>query len=270
MKRERIGFIGAGNMASSIIKGIIEAKAFERNKIYISDKNNKRKAAKKKTFKVKAAKDNKDLVESVQIVLLCVKPQDIDQVLSQIASCVTEDKLIISIAAGVTRKYIEKFLPKNTKVIRVMPNIVSLVRESMSVLSYGKSLDSKSKKTVEYIFNCVGQTEHVEEKYMDTVTALSGSGPAYIAYLLKFLIEASVEEGLSRKEAEKLTFQTAEGVIKLIRERNIKLDELIKMVASKGGTTEAALDEFRKNKMDKIIKKAVKAASKRSKNLSRG
>ena len=266
---KKIGFLGAGNMATSIIQGLIASKKVKRDQIYISDKDRRKRTAKKRLLKVKVAKNNIDLINSSDIVILCVKPQDIEGTLKEIQTTYNKDKIIISIIAGVKLSLLSRYVSKDAKLIRVMPNIGSLAQESITAINYSKNLDSKTKKIVESIFNAVGETEEIDEKQMDIVTALSGSGPAYIAYMLNSLIKASIKEGLSKSKAQHLSFQMAKGAIELLKEKKIEIEDLIKMVTSKGGTTEAALKVFNKRGLNKIIIEAVKAATKKSKELSR-
>jgi pyrroline-5-carboxylate reductase len=270
LKVEKIGFIGAGNMARAIIEGLILSKAIKPNQIYINDKNRQRKTYAEKKFKVKSARDNRQLIDVSSVVVICVKPRDVRGVLEELSCRYKEEKLIISIAAGIKLNFLRNFLSARAKLVRVMPNIGSLVQESISVISYGPFLDSKSKKIAQIIFGAVGEVEEINERQMDAVTSLSGSGPAYLAYILNSLIKASQRKGLSKSKLKGLTFQMAEGTIKLLKEKKIKPENLIKMVASKGGTTEAALDVFKAKKLDKIISEAVKAAEKRAKKLSGG
>ena len=269
LSRKKIGFVGAGNMATSIIQGLIASKKVKRGQIYISDKDRRKRTAKKRLLKVKVAKNNIDLINSSDIVILCVKPQDIEGTLKEIQTTYNKDKIIISIVAGVKLSFLSKYVSKDAKIIRVMPNIGSLAQESITAINYSKNLDSKTKKIVKSIFNAVGETEEINEKQMDIVTALSGSGPAYIAYILNCLIKTSIKEGLSKSKAQHLSFQMAKGTIDLLKEKKIEIENLIKMVTSKGGTTDAALDIFNKKRLNKIIAEAIKVAAKRSKELSR-
>lgn len=269
LNNKRIGFIGAGNMAVSIIRGLLLSKKVKSNQIYISDKNKRKQAAVKRILKVEKAKNNVDLVDLSDIVILCVKPQNIDEVLSEIKQEIDAGKIVISIAAGVKLSLLRKNL-KKAKLIRIMPNVGALTQESITAVSYSRNVDSKSKKLAKSIFDAIGEVEEVDHKKMDAVTALSGSGPAYIAYVLDSLIKAAKAEGLNKHEAEHFAYQMMNGTIKLIKEKDMQLKDIIKMVTSKGGTTEAALKVFNKKKLSKIITEALKAATKRSKELSKG
>ncbi|MCK5306944.1 MAG: pyrroline-5-carboxylate reductase [Candidatus Omnitrophica bacterium] len=268
LKNKKIGFIGAGNMATAIIGGLIGSGAVRAGDVYISEKDKRKRLKKAGLLKVGQVQDNKELLERCDIVVLSVKPQDIDAVLAEIKELPGYGKLIISIAAGITTKHIKKYLLK-TSVVRAMPNIGCLKEKSVTAVCFGGGVDIKAKKAVRAIFCAVGKVEEVSEKQMDAVTALSGSGPAYIAYICKALAAAALEEGLSKKKARRLIFETVLSTVFLLSEKNMDFDKLIKMVASKGGTTEAALKVYESSKLDKILKEGIKAAVKRSKKLSK-
>ena len=269
LSQKKIGFIGVGNMATSIISGLLDSCRVSNSQVYISDRDKRRLSIKKRRLKVKAVANNLELVKLADIIILCVKPQDIKGVLEEIKNEIIKDKIVISIAAGITLDFLKRYLLKKVKLIRVMPNIGSLVQEAMVCISYDKGLDSKSKDIAKMIFEAIGEVEEIDEKLMDIITSLSGSGPAYIAYVVSSLIDAANLEGLSKDKAKRLTLQTAKGTIKLLKDERIEPEQLIKMVSSKGGTTEAAFKVFKKHRLNYIFSKAIKAAIKRSEELSK-
>ena len=269
MLKKRIAFLGAGNMATALIRGIIEAELTKPEDIIISDINKEKLKIKNEKLKVKAAEDNGQAIKEAEVIILAVKPKDIEGLLAEIKDSLEPKKLVISIAAGITTSYIEKILKKEIPVIRVMPNTPVAVKEGASAFSIGKYVSQEQEKIAESIFGAVGKAVKVEENLMDAVTALSGSGPAYIFYIITSLIEAAVSLGLDKKTATTLATQTVLGSAKLLQETGEEPAALKEKVASKGGTTEAALLVLDEGKLKEILDKALKAAAKRAKELKR-
>jgi pyrroline-5-carboxylate reductase len=254
-----IGIIGAGNMGRAIALRIGE-------KAIVSDivKSN---LAALKNKRIKITGDNAELARKSNIIILAVKPRDIEGVLKQIGPYLA-GKLIISIAAGVRTSTIEKIIDK-IRVIRVMPNMPAQEGKGMSAVSAGKFVSKQDISKTRGIFLKLGEVVEVKESMMDAVTAVSGSGPAYYFLFTDLLEKAGVKIGLNKGLARKLASATFVGSAGTIALSDITMREGIKKVASKGGTTEAALEIFQKNKLGDTIEKAVKAAKKRSKNLSK-
>ncbi len=263
--KQRIAFIGAGKMATALISCIYNKKLAK--SIIASDKNNKNLNNIKKQFKIKTTRGNKEAVKNSDIVFICVKPQDIDEVLDEIKN-VVKNRLIVSIAAGIKLKHLESAL-KNKRVIRVMPNISCIVGEMAAGFSAGKYATKDDIKIVGKMLNSAGIAFLMKEDLLDVVTGISGSGPAFFAYFIKAFEEAGVKNGLPREVAFKLACRTALGTGKLLLEKNIAADELIGMVASKKGTTVAGLSVLKKHKVKDILIKAIDAAIKRSRELGK-
>ena len=262
--KNRIAVIGAGNMGEAIIRGIAS-----RN-VIVSDKRKDRLRKLRRSLKIKVATDNKEAVEKADIIILAVKPQDIDEVLGEIASVITTKQLVISIAAGVTTKKIEKVFLSKIPVIRVMPNTPALVGKGMSVLCSGRHAKTTHIRIANRIFSGMGKVIVIqEEMLMDAVTAISGSGPAYIYLFIESLIESATKLGLSKTIAEELVLQTLKGAVELLEKTGKTPEELRKQVTSRGGTTEAALKVFQKRRFQEVIHTAVKSACRRSKELSK-
>ena len=198
---------------------------------------------------------------------MAVKPQDVVGVLEEIKPCVKE-KLIISIAAGITTLFIEKALGR-TRVIRVMPNMPAMVGKGISAISRGRFANAEDSKIASRIFLNLGEAIEVKEKTMDAVTAVSGSGPAYYFLFTYLLVKAAEANGLKKDIALKLAKATFIGAVEIMKYKNLSIGQLVKKVASKGGTTEAALKVFKKENLEAIIKKAVTQATYRSKQLCR-
>lgn len=266
----KIGFLGAGNMAEAIIKGIIDTKVYNPADIFLTDIRAERVAQLCAQYKVKSAAGNCQLAKAVDILVLSIKPQNFAQVLDEIKTVVGKGTLIVSIAAGVTTKRIQQSLG-NVPVIRVMPNTPALIGQGAAAL-YATPQAAGGLKEVEKIFSAVGLAVVVDdEELLDAVTAVSGSGPAYFFLMMEEMIKAAVKLGLKRELAEKLVLQTAKGAGFLAVEsagKGRSPDILRKNVTSPGGTTEAALKVFSKYDFEKIVTDALTAAAERSKELS--
>ena len=266
----KIGFIGAGNMAEAIIKGIIDTKVYKAQDIIVSDISADRIRQLCDEYKVISAGSNPQLAKSVEILVLSVKPQSMQGVLDEIRGSVNKNLLIVSIAAGITTGRIQKVLG-NVPVIRVMPNTPALVGQGAAAIYATKEAAGRLKE-VERIFSAVGVVVTVnDEKLLDAVTAVSGSGPAYFFLLMEEMIKAAEKLGLEKSAAQRLVLQTAKGAGFLAVEaakKNQSPDTLRKNVTSPGGTTEVALKVFSKYDFEKIVREALKAAAKRSRELS--
>ena len=261
----KIGFIGAGNMAFALAKAIKKAKLAK--SIIVSDVNKERLDFVKEELKINVSADNKEVVSKSDVVFLAVKPQVIDAVLSEIKDIV-KDQLIISIAAGVKLKKLESKL-KNKKIVRVMPNTPCLVGEMAAGFSVGKNVNDDDIKLVEEILNSAGKAFYLKEEMLDAVTGLSGSGPAFVARLIEGLIEGGVKSGLNKHVATELALQTFLGTSKLMIEFGMTAEELVKMVSSPGGTTVAGREILEKSDVKDVLSKTVKRATSRSKELGK-
>ena len=253
-----IGIIGAGNMGVAIALGI-------RDRVLVSDADSvKLRAARNRNVSI--ARNNIDLARQSNIIILAVKPQDIGSVLKEIKPHVRE-KLIISIAAGVATRVIEKALGPKPRVIRVMPNMPVMVAKGISAISCGRFVGLNDLRQAVRIFSGLGEVIKVREKMMDAVTAVSGSGPAYYFLFTHLLARAAQANGLRKDLATKLAKATFIGAAQLCGRKNLPMEDFVRKVASKGGATEAALKVFKQEKLGSIIEKAVKHAAHRSKQL---
>ncbi|MEN6384693.1 MAG: pyrroline-5-carboxylate reductase [Phycisphaerales bacterium] len=265
----KIGFIGAGNMAEAIIKGIIDTHICQPEDIIIADVRKERVNELEDKYKISFA-TNTQLAQSVDILILSVKPQNMAEVLNEIKSSISSDTLIVSIAAGITTSFITKMLGQNA-VIRVMPNTPALIGLGTTVL-YATKTAKERLGDAERVFTAVGYVASVEdEKLLDAVTAVSGSGPAYFFLLMEEMIKNAIKLGLNKELAERTVLMTARGAAMLAIDRakaGEKVDVLRQKVTSPHGTTEAALKVFAKYDFEKIVSEALEAASKRSKELS--
>jgi pyrroline-5-carboxylate reductase len=259
-----IGFIGGGNMAEALIKGMVQSGMKD---IIVSEPREDRRAYLEKTYGAKTTSNNKEVVRQSAIVMLAVKPQNMDEVTSEVAPFITGEKLIVSIAAGITLPYLTSRLG-TSKIVRVMPNTPALVQEGMSVLSMCECIHDKEMALVRGIFMSVGKVLVLPEKYMDAVTALSGSGPAFVALFTEAMIAAGIQMGLAEGNASELAIQIVIGTAKLL-ETGMPPDKLREMVTSPGGTTAAGLKVFEEKGLKEMVSSVIEAAAKRSKELGR-
>jgi pyrroline-5-carboxylate reductase len=258
----KIGFIGAGRMAQAIIRGLTSKKD-----IIISDKDADLLKQVSKKYKVKAAADNIEAAASTDVIILAVKPQVMHNVLKELKGHIRAGQLVISIAAGITLRSIEKYLGK-VPAVRVMPNNPSLIGEGISAICGGAFAEEKDIRSAEKIFSAVGDTVRIEERYMNAVTALSGSGPAFVYEVLSALTDGGVEAGLTKDVSSELARKTMLGSIKTVIKTKKSPEELKEMVTSPGGTTLAGLRVMEESDFKGILQKAVVRASMRAREIS--
>ncbi|TQV74061.1 pyrroline-5-carboxylate reductase [Aliikangiella marina] len=263
-----IGFIGAGNMASAIIAGLISAN-WPAHKIYASNPSLPKLERLTQKFNIKTTQSNQALAEQVDILVLAVKPQKLADVCSQIKSVDLSHKLIISVAAGWPIQRIEQNLQQQLAVVRTMPNTPAFVGEGASGLFANSRVNQQQKRITETIFNAIGTTSWIAaEAQMDTVTAIAGSSPAYFFLMMESMITAAVQAGMSEKTAFELITQAMKGAATLAQSTpNKSLEQLRKEVTSPGGTTAAAIASFKSNEFEDIVRKAVDASIQRGKEL---
>ena len=263
----KIGVIGAGNMGQAMIRGLVEKSVYPQN-ISVFDPDKKKLAETRKEANIKISKSARQCASLSDVLILAVKPQVLQQVIEDIASAVDPQTLVISVAAGVPMAKIESYFKKPISLVRVMPNMPALVGCGMSAYSLGKHAAAKHKKIAEAILGTFGETVLLPERSLNLVTAISGSGPAYFFLLAQKMIEAAYECGMKIDVAKKLVYQTLYGSGKVMVEGQEDPEVLIDRVASKKGTTEAALKVFQRSGFGKIVQDAVKAAAKRAQELS--
>jgi pyrroline-5-carboxylate reductase len=267
MNKNNILFIGTGKMATAIAGGMI-AKAFDVSEISAFDISSQAAENFTKATGIKVETKNiKFLLEQAKIVIVAVKPQNVEKALGEQAS-LYKDKLIISIVAGIKIAKLEK-LTKTSRIIRIMPNTPALVGEGASVWCASSGVHAEDIELIGQILSSVGKVCKVEEKLMDAVTGLSGSGPAYVLDFIIGLAEGGVEAGLSQETANLLAVQTVFGTAKLLLESKRSPEVLRDEVTSPGGTTEKALEVLNKKGFKKIVIEAVIAAKERSKELGK-
>ncbi|MGD0274720.1 MAG: pyrroline-5-carboxylate reductase [Syntrophales bacterium] len=270
LKGLKLGFIGGGNMGGVLVGGLISGELANATDIIVSDVAEEKRNHLHKTWGVHTTANNPEAVRNRDIVVLAVKPQNMDAVLEEISGDVHLSTLIISIAAGIPTHRIERSFPQAMRVIRTMPNTPALITEGMSALARGSHAKIDDLQIARELFDAVGLTVEVDESLMDAVTGVSGSGPAYGFLFVEAIMEAAVQLGLDKQTALKLAAQTLLGAAKLCLKEEKTPAELRAMVTSPGGTTLEALKVLEKLKFKDTVIEAVKAATRRSRELAGG
>lgn len=259
-----IVFIGAGNMAEALIRGLIAAKT---GRIIATDVRAERLEQLHRAYNIEISAENATAAAKADIIVLAVKPQQMSAVLKGLKIC---GQLVVSIAAGVTTARIERELGGEPRVVRTMPNTPALVGAGAAAICKGRFASDADLDTAETILKAVGIVVRTDEQHLDAVTALSGSGPAYIFYMAEAMIAAGIEAGLPAEVAKRLVVQTVFGAGALLAVSGESPEELRKKVTSPGGTTEAALKVKIERGFAKIVADAMHAAARRSRELSGG
>jgi pyrroline-5-carboxylate reductase len=263
-----VGFIGAGNMGEILIRGLIQSGKVSKSKILACDVSKDRLDHISKTYGIKTTLSDKELVKKASIIIIAVKPQNIDELLEHLSTLSHEGHLFISIVAGITTEKIAEKMHHRSGIIRAMPNAPASVLAGVTALYPGRNITSDGLQRARSIFECVGSTVIIKnEALMDVVTGLSGSGPAYVFLAIESLSDAGVQLGISRPESSLLAAQTVYGAAKMLLETGKHPSELKDIVATPGGTTFAGLKMLEKCNFRSTIMEAVEAATIRSREL---
>jgi len=270
MSEIKIGFVGAGNMAQAIIGGLIKT-GTAASKLYIYDPNKALVTRLVERLGVQAAADSRTLLGQCDVVVLAVKPQIMQSALGALAGYdLKKDAFFISVAAGLPIALMQKWLGAPHPLVRVMPNTPALVGAGMSGLYADELVSPAQRQSAESIVRAVGAAIWVdEEALIDTVTAVSGSGPAYFFYFIEALEKAAMKNGLDAAQARLLSLETAFGAAKLALESDVGASTLRERVTSPGGTTEAALETFAAHSVSEAIHAAVDSAAERARMLAK-
>ena len=259
--------IGCGNMGAAILQSLINKKIFKASAIGVSESDPKRRAGLKKKFGVHLT-DNITIAQVCEVMLLAVKPQQMKDVLVEKAPQLSPKTLIISIAAGLDTSFFATHLPPKTRLIRVMPNMGIMIGMGATGLFAGPFAKPQDKTLAKKIFTAGGTALFVsEESLLDSVTAVSGSGPAFVFLFIQALIDAGMGVGLPPAISRDFVLQTVRGSLEIVSQSSEKIPELIQKIASKGGTTEAGLQALEKDGFVSLIQKTITAASLRAKEL---
>jgi pyrroline-5-carboxylate reductase len=268
LNTEKLGFIGVGNMGEALLRGIIGSGLVSPDNILASDADSKKLSNLSDELGITAVENNCELVKRADIVLFIVKPNIIKAVLSEVSSHFSSPKWCISIVTGTSTNAIESILQGGVPVVRVMPNTPAMVYEGMAAICPGEYAGAEHMESAQQILQAVGKAIIIQEKHMDAVTALSGSGPAFVFLVIESLTDAGVKLGLSHADAATLAAQTVLGAGKMIVETGEHPAVLKNKVTSPGGTTAAGLYQLEHNGVRAAIIDAVTAAAMRSKELS--
>ena len=290
---KKLGFIGGGNMAEALIRGLVENGVFAPDDLIVSDIDPARRRKIGRTLKIDATADNVEVLRNARALLLAVKPQNIDEALGELTAAMArnggsprpsksssrkimarkimaKDRLFISIAAGITISRFVQSLGDDARVVRVMPNAPAMVGQGMAALVRAPGASRADETFALRIFRAVGDAVALEdEAQLDAVTALSGSGPAYVYLFVKAMADAAAVEGLPLELAMRMALKTIRGAEENMRRSPLNAAELIRIVASPGGTTEAALKTFAQRGFSDIVADALHAAARRSRELGR-
>jgi len=264
----KIGFIGGGNMAEALIKGLVKG-TFPAAQIIVSEPSSERRRLLESRYGVGFAADNLSLVRECPLVILAIKPQLLNEVVGGFAAALGSDQLLVSILAGVTTTTLEESFDGQPRVVRAMPNTPALVGEGATALCAGRFASVDDLAAARHIFEAVGSVHLVAESQMDAVTGLSGSGPAYVFTVIEALADGGVREGLPRETALHLAVQTVLGAACLVKESGEHPALLRDKVCSPGGTTIAAVQALEERGLRGTLMAAVAAAAQRSRELGR-
>jgi pyrroline-5-carboxylate reductase len=266
MKTKRLGFLGAGNMSGALIKGLLHG-GFAPNRILASDVKADRLEQLRTKHGIRTTADNHELLRESDVLVLAVKPQVVDRVLTEIGGDVRSDQLVVSVAAGVTLEGLEGRLTDRARVVRAMPNTPAMVQAGATAIAGGTHASEDDLRVARELFEAVGRVVVLDEGLLDAVTGLSGSGPAYVMLIIDALADGGVKVGLHRDTALLLAAQTVFGSAQLLLETGEHPGRLKDMVTSPGGTAIAGLHTLESGALRKTLIDAVETASKRAAEL---
>jgi pyrroline-5-carboxylate reductase len=257
-------------MGEAFVSGLIRSGGRSADEIMVTSRREERSREIAATYGIASTLSNPDAVAWADVLVLTVKPQDMEVLLSQIREHVTHEHLVVSFAAGIRTSFVEKHLPDGVRVVRVMSNVAVLVDEAMSVVAAGSNAEDRHLEVAEELLGYVGRVIRLKEVHLDAITATSGSGPAYFFLLAEAMIEACILLGLSRDVATELIIQTMLGSAKMLRDTGKHPVELREMVTSPGGTTIAAIRHLEEAGVRAAFLNAIDAARHRSAELAQG
>ncbi len=264
-----IAFLGSGNMAEALLKGLLRAHVAEASEIVCADRDEARGPVLTQRYGVRFTHSNRQAADQADIVVLSVKPQVMNKLLDEVAPVLDQKKVVISIAAGVPIAAIERKVGHGVRIVRTMPNTPALVGAGATALTAGEHATEEDLRQARALFDAIGRTVIVDEPQLDAVTGLSGSGPAYIFLVIEALSDAGVKVGLARATAQDLAAQTVLGSAKLLLETGEHPGRLKDQVTSPGGTAIAGLHTLEAGGLRTTLMNAVEAATRRSKELGK-
>ncbi|MFO7179560.1 MAG: pyrroline-5-carboxylate reductase [Pseudomonadota bacterium] len=267
MEAKRIGMVGAGNMASALIRGMLASKRVAPEQIRASDERKERLVEIEAEYGIRTHQDNRELVSWANVVVIAVKPQVVDRVLGQLEKVFLPDTLVVSIAAGVPIRALEARLPPSVRVVRAMPNTAAIALAGATGIAPGSRATPADLEVTRALFDATGRSVVLDESLIDAVTGLSGSGPAYVMLMIEALADGGVKVGLHRDTALLLAAQTVYGSAKLLLDTGEHPGRLKDMVTSPGGTAIAGLHTLESGGLRRTLIDAVDAATRRAQEL---
>lgn len=261
----KISFIGAGSMAEAIIAGIINKDVLQNNQIYVTNKNNEERLNRlHHQFKINCLSNKQEVVEGADVIVLSMKPDDITEAVQSIKKYMNRDQIVISVVAGISTDYIAQLLEGKYSIIRAMPNTSASIGYSATAITKGKNAAKEHLLLSEILFKSIGTTTIIEEEEMHIVTGISGSGPAYIYYLVEAMEQAAIEGGLHPTVAKSLITQTVLGAGEMLKQTEEETNVLRKNITSPAGTTEAGIKTLEKYNFQEAVVQCVHNARNRS------
>lgn len=267
--KKKLGFFGAGKMAEGIVQAIAAVGSYDLKEVVMAESHQPRAKEMAKRYRVKTVPDVEQVAKEADAIFLSVKPQDAAAVAERVKPLLTSKKLVVSIVAGKSHATLRKMFGAKVRLIRVMPNLALRAKEGMCAICPAKNATKADVKLVSSILGAAGQTAVLKEKDFDAVTALSGSGPAFFAFMEEAMAEGGVKLGLKPDVARKLAEQTMLGTAAYLRQSGADLGEFIAGVATKGGTTAAGMDVMRSSEFKDIVALTLAAAAARSAELGK-
>ncbi|MCM3766467.1 pyrroline-5-carboxylate reductase [Neobacillus niacini] len=264
----KIAIVGAGSMAEAFISGILENGLINRNNVWVTNNSNKaRLAALEERYGIHGTYDLDAVFAGADIVMLSMKPKDAASAIESIRQYITEGMLIVSVLAGVSMNSIEALAGKSLSIARAMPNTSAAVGKSATAIAVNQRVSEQQLEMTKQLFGTVGLAAFVEESQLDAVTGLSGSGPAYIYYLIETMEKSAVEIGLEKGMAKELIVQTLIGAAEMVKNSSKSPEQLRREVTSPGGTTEAGIRVLEEHGMQQAFISCIKAATAQSKRM---
>lgn len=263
----KLGFIGGGNIACAMLKGVLSQKLLDKEHVLVSDASEEVCLRLRETFDIEATQDNLKVVENAQCIVLAVKPQFYQTVIRQIRDNISASQLIVSIAPGKTIQWLEDCFVKDVKIVRTMPNTPAQVGEGMTGICANENVTPEELRMVRRIFSSFGKAQVLPESMMEAVVSVSGSSPAYVFLFLEALADAAVADGMPRKMAYEFAAQAVYGSAKMMLETGLHPGELKDMVCSPGGTTIEAVRVLEEKGFRSSIIEAAKACAQKARQL---
>ncbi|MRG87934.1 pyrroline-5-carboxylate reductase [Salinibacillus xinjiangensis] len=267
---KKVAFIGAGSMAEAIITGVIGKGFLQPKQIYVTNKENQERLSRlRDVYNVVTSSDKKEVVKNADIVILSMKPKDVKEGIESVKNEIKENQLVVSVLAGISTDFITAELGKNVPVIRAMPNTSATIGFSATAIAAGEYAYPQHVEAAKQLFTNIGTTTVVDEDDLHAVTGISGSGPAYIYYLVEAMETAAKQAGLQEKVSKELIVQTLVGAAEMLKTTNERPEDLRKKITSPGGTTQAGLETLQKYNYQEALIECVKSATERSQELGR-